>query len=374
MALTQVKTTGIADDAVTEAKVANDAIGITEMKAGTDGHVITYDASGNPTTVGPGTDGQVLTSTGAGSPPAFEDAVSEGTQVKSTGESGGTKFLREDGDGTCSWQAVPAGTTINNQGDNRVITSTATTDTLNGEANLTYTGANFGINDSSPSYELVVKADDANQSEIQILAGGNGKESNLLFGAPDDDDVGAIKYDHNGDQLKVIVGGAEKFRVNSYGLCIGGTGEANALDDYEEGTFDNQNVLNGWGYLGNGSDANAAPTMTYNGGHYVKIGDMVYVHMRIKIGNYNSAQGTLVFGTMPFYADRGGTESLLEQHLGCWMNACASGGEDVYAHTYGSSKYYYGIGKRSSSGHSDFTGPNGGSGLDISINGWYRIE
>ena len=62
MALTQLKTAAIADDAVTTAKLA----------AGTDGHVITYDASGNPTTVGPGTDGQVLTSTGAGSPPAFE--------------------------------------------------------------------------------------------------------------------------------------------------------------------------------------------------------------------------------------------------------------------------------------------------------------
>lgn len=33
----------------------------------------------------------------------------EGTAVKSTGEVGGTKFLREDGDGTCSWQAVTAG-------------------------------------------------------------------------------------------------------------------------------------------------------------------------------------------------------------------------------------------------------------------------
>ena len=82
MALTQVKTTGIADDAVTgakiaddtvaEANIANDAIGLTELKAGTDGQIITYDASGNPTAVGPGTDGQVLTSTGAGSPPAFE--------------------------------------------------------------------------------------------------------------------------------------------------------------------------------------------------------------------------------------------------------------------------------------------------------------
>ena len=62
MALTQIKTSGLADDAVTLAKQA----------AGTDGQIITYDASGNPTAVGPGTDGQVLTSTGAGSPPAFE--------------------------------------------------------------------------------------------------------------------------------------------------------------------------------------------------------------------------------------------------------------------------------------------------------------
>jgi hypothetical protein len=31
----------------------------------------------------------------------------EGTAILSTGEAGGTKYLREDGDGTCSWQAVP---------------------------------------------------------------------------------------------------------------------------------------------------------------------------------------------------------------------------------------------------------------------------
>ena len=30
----------------------------------------------------------------------------EGTEVKSTGESGGAKYLREDGDGTSSWQTV----------------------------------------------------------------------------------------------------------------------------------------------------------------------------------------------------------------------------------------------------------------------------
>jgi len=33
-------------------------------------------------------------------------ATPEGTAILSTGESGATKFLREDGDGTCSWQSV----------------------------------------------------------------------------------------------------------------------------------------------------------------------------------------------------------------------------------------------------------------------------
>lgn len=33
----------------------------------------------------------------------------EGTEILSTGEAGGTKFLRENGDGTSSWQAVGGG-------------------------------------------------------------------------------------------------------------------------------------------------------------------------------------------------------------------------------------------------------------------------
>jgi len=36
----------------------------------------------------------------------------EGTEIKSTGETGAVKFLREDGDGSCSWQNVPGGYTL----------------------------------------------------------------------------------------------------------------------------------------------------------------------------------------------------------------------------------------------------------------------
>ena len=67
-----IVTADIADDAVTTAKIVDDAVTLAKMASGVDGVVISYDASGNPTHVGPGSDGEVLTSTGAGSPPAFE--------------------------------------------------------------------------------------------------------------------------------------------------------------------------------------------------------------------------------------------------------------------------------------------------------------
>ena len=62
----------ITDGIVSEAKMANDAISLAELKAGTDGNIISYDTSGNPVAVATGTDGQVLTSSGAGAVCAFE--------------------------------------------------------------------------------------------------------------------------------------------------------------------------------------------------------------------------------------------------------------------------------------------------------------
>ncbi len=64
----------ITDGVVSTAKLGDDAITLAKMASGTDGNVISYDASGNPVAIATGNDGQVLTSTGAGSPPAFEDA------------------------------------------------------------------------------------------------------------------------------------------------------------------------------------------------------------------------------------------------------------------------------------------------------------
>jgi hypothetical protein len=61
---------------LTSSDITDGIISLPKLTDGTDGNLISYDASGNPVAVATGTDGQVLTSTGAGSPPVFETPAS----------------------------------------------------------------------------------------------------------------------------------------------------------------------------------------------------------------------------------------------------------------------------------------------------------
>ena len=60
------------DGSIDTAHIADNQITLAKLAGGTDGNIISYDASGDPVAIATGSDGQVLTSTGAGSPPAFE--------------------------------------------------------------------------------------------------------------------------------------------------------------------------------------------------------------------------------------------------------------------------------------------------------------
>ncbi len=70
-----VPTASIQDDAVTLAKLAS----------GTDGELITWDASGDPATVAVGTATHVLTSNGTGAAPTFQAAAGGAWAVKTSG-------------------------------------------------------------------------------------------------------------------------------------------------------------------------------------------------------------------------------------------------------------------------------------------------
>jgi hypothetical protein len=79
----------------------------------------------------------------------------------------------------------------------------------------------------------------------------------------------------------------------SAGIYLGGSGSANLLDDYEEGT---------WSPLirGTGSD----PTVTYvsanTGGIYTKVGDMVFMSFEVRWSAISGGSGDVYISGLPF--------------------------------------------------------------------------
>jgi hypothetical protein len=63
---------------VTTAKINNDAVTLAKLAGGTDGELITWDASGDPAAVAVGSSTHVLTSNGAGAAPTFQAAAGGG--------------------------------------------------------------------------------------------------------------------------------------------------------------------------------------------------------------------------------------------------------------------------------------------------------
>ena len=157
---------------LTSSDITDSIISLPKLTDGTDGNLISYDASGNPVAVATGNDGQVLTSTGAGSPPVFENA---------------------------------SGTTINNNADNRVITGSGTANTLEGEANMTFTGSALGL---------------GNNTNINMLITNTSNAHYINFGDTDDADAGSIGYDHGGTEMLFGVNAATRFSIDGNGQTV----------------------------------------------------------------------------------------------------------------------------------------------------------
>tara|TARA_B100001094_G_scaffold25398_1_gene21222 strand:- start:40 stop:1038 length:999 start_codon:yes stop_codon:yes gene_type:complete len=97
-----VSTAKIADVAVSTAKIADNAISLAKLAGGTDGNLITFDASGDPAFVATGSSGQLLTSAGAGAPPTF-----------TTVSAGFTHATPQAGSGTSlTFGSIPTGTSF----------------------------------------------------------------------------------------------------------------------------------------------------------------------------------------------------------------------------------------------------------------------
>ncbi len=353
MALTQVSTDGVKNDAITKTKIPANQIEASELA-----------------------DNAVDTNAIA------DQAVALSKLPHGDGSSDG-KFLRANNGADPSFETVTS-TTINNNADNRLITGSGSANTLNGESSLTFDGtqltstsALFGSgnvskaqdgviiqrNSSSGSAEIVAGRSGGNYGQMQFyVAGASGVtnrhqidyQSNFLWYDEDGstemmrlDNTGkvgigknnpaflleikgattdTIRLNHSGESssgshdVKIVAGGAhyqnihfegsnifyktyngssvgERFRIRSTGGVTfnGDTADANALDDYEEGTYTPQVIIGG------GTSGVTQPTNRY--GSYTKIGRRVFFNLWINgtVGYtgsiYHGLQITLPFTT-----------------------------------------------------------------------------
>ena len=143
--------------------------------------------------------------------------------------------------------------------------------------------------------KLVVGDGDANDG-ITIQSGST-HQGNLAFNNADGTTAhGRISYQHNSNYMAFMTNNAEKMRILSGGGITfnGDTAAANALDDYEEGTW----TPTVGGNTGQGSTSSGTIA-----GKYIKIGKLVTASFSIAAVTISNASGHLKIGGFPFNND-----------------------------------------------------------------------
>ena len=185
------------------------------------------------------------------------------------------------------------------------IQSSAGNDALTVASNGVVTAAgNVAINGASATHPLSVngqiKSTGANGETLQLQT--SSQYSGISFIGSDGTRDAIIDYDHTNGALGLkahtsshyinfMTGGySERFRITDNGVTFNGdTAAANALDDYEYGTF-TPDVIN------NGSTS----TWSAKAGQYLKVGSLVNVWVYCDNGNSGTAGTYLEVTGLPF--------------------------------------------------------------------------
>ena len=179
------------------------------------------------------------------------------------------------------------------------------------------TSKQVGIGTTSPNKDGITKALTINSPVATNYSGLELSTADTLRTALISNSNGGFLYTATDIPLVFQTNNVERARFTSAGLHIGGTGSANALDDYEEGDW--TPVF---------SYSTTTPSFSYVNryGRYTKIGRMVMINFSMNINSIatGSASGDIQISGLPFTS----------------KNPAASGGgvmvygADVYSNTY----------------------------------------
>ena len=327
MALTKVTTGGItdatiatadiADDAVTNAKIAAGAVGGTQLG----NNAVTADKIGaNEVT------SAAIAAGAVGTAKLSDQCVTLDKLPHGTGSTDG-KFLRANngGDPTFETVSIPAGTTINNNADNKIITGSGTANTLEAESlaqiasdgDLWIGHAPTTHYDNRKAFFHQPTADETCYISITgpqgagIVFGDSpgqntGNYESIIWHRNSDDRLMITTdngnkglYLENGGDIEVIDGNV-KFAsghgidFSATGGPTNGTGSSELLDDYEEGTW----------------TATCSNSVTLHSSQdlcmYTKIGRQVTVRGQIRVNDENGGNQNLIINNLPFANLSGG--------------------------------------------------------------------
>jgi hypothetical protein len=170
----------------------------------------------------------------------------------------------------------------------------------------------YDNNSAGISSNLVVK--DSGHSGIIVISG-TSSDAAISFGDGTGTAAyrGAVAYVNSADALYFKAAGANKLRLDSDGLKFGSdTAAANALDDYEEGTW-------------TPAISTGGVTYTIQVGKYTKIGNFVSASFHIDINtNSNGSSTTFYITGLPFTASAAPLSIYYQSatlHCNLWNNS-----------------------------------------------------
>ena len=118
--------------------------------------------------------------------------------------------------------------------------------------------------------------------------------------------------------MRFAIASNERFRITANGVTFNGdTAAANALSDYEEGTFNPTFNTTGGG---------DSWTYTSQDGYYLKIGAFVWVSMNVSWSNRSGGSGQFRMGNLPFAPASGSRRAL----AGMPYSSCFTGLSNAY--------------------------------------------